>query len=100
VARTGGHRVVIRSRREVRIGGRRDVRIGGRREFRWGHRAVIRSRREARIGGRREVIRIGDSREVTRSRRELILVIRRWAPEPHSTDFEHKTRRDFRQMRK
>jgi hypothetical protein len=50
VARIGGRREVIRSRR-------REVRIGGRRE-------VIRSRREvARIGGRREVIR---------SRREVI----------------------------
>ena len=88
-----GHRVVIRSRWEVRIVGRREVRIGGRR----GHRAVIRSRREVRIGGRREVIRIGDSREVIRSRRE---VLRRWAPEPHNTDFAHKTTREFRQMRK
>jgi hypothetical protein len=62
-----------------------------------GRRVVIRSRREVRIGGRREVIRIGDSREVIRSRRE---VLRRWAPEPHNTDFAHKTTREFRQMRK
>ena len=91
-----GHRVVIRSRWEVRIVGRREVRIGGRRGARTGgHRAVI--RREVRIGGRGEVIRIGDSRGVIRSRRE---VIRSSAPEPHNTDFEHKTRREFRQMRK
>ena len=98
VARTGGHRVVIRSRWEVRIVGRRKVRIWDRRGDRTGgHRAVIRSRREVRIAGRREVIRIGDSREVIRSRRE---VIRTWAPEPHNTDFEHKTRREFRQAGK
>ena len=49
VARIGGRREVIRSRREVRIGGRREV-----------------------IRSRRGVIRIGGCRGVIRSRREVI----------------------------